>query len=104
MVASALLIASNGRLSPFAPLADDHGIDLIVLDKVTRRTLAIQVKSAIASPSRGTLCRHLREGFSGLDVDRFDARNFCKTTDDDIAIQRIKLDSIATTTGALGSN
>ena len=55
LVASALLIASNGRLSPFVPLADDHGIDLIVLDKVTRRTLAIQVKSAIASPSRGTV-------------------------------------------------
>ena len=30
-------------------------LDLIVLDKVTRRTLAIQVKSAIASPSRGTV-------------------------------------------------
>ena len=37
------------------PLSDDHGLDLIVLDKVTRRTIAIQVKSAIASPNRGTV-------------------------------------------------
>jgi hypothetical protein len=55
LVATALLIASNGRLAPFVPLADDHGIDLIVLDKLTRRTIAIQVKSAIANPNRGTV-------------------------------------------------
>jgi len=54
LVASALLIASNGRLAPFVPLADDHGLDLIVLDKVTRRSISIQVKSAIANASRGT--------------------------------------------------
>lgn len=55
LVASALLIASNGRLAPFVPLADDHGLDLIVLDKITRRTIAIQVKSAMANASRGTV-------------------------------------------------
>ena len=55
LVASALLIASNGRLAPFVPLADDHGIDLIVLDKVTRRSIAIQVKSAMTNASRGTV-------------------------------------------------
>lgn len=55
LVASALLIASDGRLAPFVPLADDHGLDLIVLDKVTRRSIAIQVKSAIANASRGTV-------------------------------------------------
>lgn len=55
MVASALLIASEGRLAPFVPLADDHGLDLIVLDKVTRRSVAIQVKSAIANASRDTV-------------------------------------------------
>ena len=55
LVASALLIASNGRLAPFVPLADDHGLDLIVLDKVTRRSISIQVKSAIANASRGTV-------------------------------------------------
>lgn len=55
MVASALLIASNGRLAPFVPLADDHGLDLIVLDKLTRRSISIQIKSAIANASRGTV-------------------------------------------------
>ena len=55
LVASALLIASNGRLAPFVPLADDHGLDLIVLDKVTRRSIAIQVKSAIVNASRDTV-------------------------------------------------
>ena len=55
LVAGALLVASNSRLAPFVPLADDHGIDLIILDKLTRRTLAIQVKSAIANGTRGTV-------------------------------------------------
>ncbi|MGE0056303.1 MAG: hypothetical protein AB7S74_19075 [Hyphomicrobium sp.] len=55
MVASTLLIASNGRLAPFVPLADDHGLDLIVLDKLTRRSISIQIKSAIANASRGTV-------------------------------------------------
>lgn len=55
MVASALLIASEGRLAPFVPLADDHGLDLIVLDKETRRSVAIQVKSAIANAARETV-------------------------------------------------
>lgn len=55
LVASALLIASNGRLAPFVPLADDHGLDLIVLDKATRRSIAIQVKSAIANARRDTV-------------------------------------------------
>lgn len=50
LVAYALLVASNGRLSPFVPFVDDHGVDLIMLDKFTRRSLALQVKSAIASP------------------------------------------------------
>ena len=61
LVASALLIASNGRLCPFVPLADDHGLDLIVLDKVTRRSVAIQVKSAIANASRDTVQFDLRK-------------------------------------------
>lgn len=55
LVASALVIASNGRLAPFVAFADDHGIDLIVLDKVKRRTIAIQVKSAIKGDKRGTV-------------------------------------------------
>jgi hypothetical protein len=44
-VATALMAGSGGRLSPFVPLTDDHGIDLVVLDKVTGGSVAIQVKS-----------------------------------------------------------
>jgi len=44
IVSAGILEASNGRLSPFKPVADDDGLDLLVLDKDSRRTLAIQVK------------------------------------------------------------
>lgn len=44
-VATALMAASGGRLSPFVPLVDDHGVDLVVLDKETGRSVAVQVKS-----------------------------------------------------------
>ena len=45
LAASQLMLASGGRLSPFLPLADDDGIDLVLLDKVTAAALTIQVKS-----------------------------------------------------------
>lgn len=45
IAASQIMIASNGRLSPFFPMADDDGIDLLVRDKITRATLPIQIKS-----------------------------------------------------------
>ncbi len=51
-VATALMSQSGGRLSPFGPMSDDHGVDLIVLDKVTGRALPIQVKSWFLSPDR----------------------------------------------------
>ncbi len=44
-VASQLMLASGGRLSPFLPLADDAGVDLVLLDKVTAAALTIQIKS-----------------------------------------------------------
>ncbi len=43
---------SGGRLSPFEPLSDDHGIDLVVIDKATGRAMPIQVKSWLLSPDR----------------------------------------------------
>ena len=61
LVASTLILASDGRLSPFAPLSDDCGVDLIILDKVTRRTLCLQVKSRIVNPSRQTVQFGLRK-------------------------------------------
>lgn len=45
LVASQLVVASAGRLAPFQPVADDDGVDLLVLDKRTRLALPIQVKS-----------------------------------------------------------
>ncbi len=45
LVASQLMLASGGRLSPFLPLADDDGVDLVLLDKVTAAALTSQVKS-----------------------------------------------------------
>ncbi|MBY0558500.1 hypothetical protein [Hyphomicrobium sp.] len=44
LVASTLMLASGGRLSPFTALSDDCGVDLVVLDKLTSRTLCIQMK------------------------------------------------------------
>lgn len=49
--ATGLMAASDGRLSPYVPLADDHGIDLIVFDKETGRSVAVQVKSWLADAS-----------------------------------------------------
>lgn len=51
-VATALMAQSSGRLSSFGPISDDHGIDLIALDKVSGRALPIQVKSWFLSPDR----------------------------------------------------
>ncbi len=45
VVAVGLTLASNGRLEPFKPFADDDGIDWLIYDKVTKRALPIQVKS-----------------------------------------------------------
>lgn len=45
IAASQVMLASQGRLSPFLPMADDDGIDLLIFDKATRSTLPIQIKS-----------------------------------------------------------
>lgn len=55
LVAASIMLASSGRLSPFVPLSDDHGIDLIALDKASQRSVCLQVKSAIARSKRKTV-------------------------------------------------
>lgn len=55
LVASTLILASEGRLSPYVPVSDDCGIDLLVFDKITHRILPIQIKARIANPSRQTV-------------------------------------------------
>ena len=45
VVANELIVASGGRLSPFQPVADDDGIDLLIYDKKTGRAFPLQVKA-----------------------------------------------------------
>jgi hypothetical protein len=45
LIANELMIESEGRLSPFQPIADDDGIDVLIYDKKTGKALPIQVKS-----------------------------------------------------------
>lgn len=45
LVANELMIESGGRLSPFQPIADDDGIDVLIYDKVTGGALPIQIKA-----------------------------------------------------------
>ena len=44
-VAIQLILESGGRLSPFHPLADDDGIDLLIYDKQTGSSAPLQVKT-----------------------------------------------------------
>lgn len=46
-----LMLASGGRLTPFRPVADDDGTDLLVLDKATGRVSKVQVKARFAARS-----------------------------------------------------
>ena len=45
IVANDVMIETEGRLSPFKPLADDEGIDVLIYDKQTGRSIPIQIKS-----------------------------------------------------------
>ncbi|MCP4552155.1 MAG: DUF4365 domain-containing protein [Bacteroidetes bacterium] len=45
LTANELMIESGGRLSPFQPIADDDGIDVLIYDKVTGAALPIQIKA-----------------------------------------------------------
>jgi hypothetical protein len=62
LVASQLLLASDGRLTPFQPIADDDGIDLLVFDKRTRCAASVQVKARIGSAARPSM-RRPKPGF-----------------------------------------
>jgi len=60
LVANWLMVASDGRLSPFRPIADDGGIDLLVYDRETRRTLLLQVKSRTRTKAMTAKGRNVR--------------------------------------------
>src|ERR1700761_5312911 len=44
VAATGLMLASGGRLSPYRPVADDDGVDLLLVDKLTRSIVQLQVK------------------------------------------------------------
>jgi len=45
LIANELMIESSGRLSPFQPVADDDGIDVLIYDKVSGKAVPIQIKA-----------------------------------------------------------
>ena len=45
LVANELIIELDGRLSPFQPIADDDGIDVLFYDKVSGKAIPIQIKA-----------------------------------------------------------
>jgi hypothetical protein len=45
LVANELMIESKGRLTPFQPIADDDGLDVLIYDKVTGKAVPIQIKA-----------------------------------------------------------
>jgi hypothetical protein len=44
LLINAVMKASEGRLSPFQPVADDDGLDVLFFDKATGNSVAIQLK------------------------------------------------------------
>ena len=52
IVAIQLILESGGRLSPFEPLADDDGIDLLIYDKKTGYAAPLQVKTRTTTVRR----------------------------------------------------
>ncbi len=45
LVANELMIESKGRLSPFQPIADDDGVDILIYDKKTGKAIPLQIKA-----------------------------------------------------------
>lgn len=53
LLVNAVMKASNGRLSPFKPVADDDGIDVLFFDKDTGKSVAMQLKCRASTDSGG---------------------------------------------------
>lgn len=56
IVANDVMIETEGRLSPFSPISDDEGIDFLIYDKHTGKSIPIQIKSRT-----GGIVRNSRE-------------------------------------------
>jgi hypothetical protein len=44
LLINAVMKSSDGRLTPFQPLADDDGLDVLFFDKLTGASVAVQLK------------------------------------------------------------
>jgi hypothetical protein len=44
LLVNAVMKESDGRLSPFRPIADDDGLDVLFFDKDTGNSVAMQLK------------------------------------------------------------
>ena len=53
LLVHAVMKASGGRLSPFKPVADDDGLDVLFFDKETGNAVAIQLKCRTKTDSGG---------------------------------------------------
>ena len=60
VVATQMILDSKGRLSPFYPLADDMGIDILVYDKKTGRSVPLQIKSRTKTLNRSPKIVHFQ--------------------------------------------
>lgn len=55
LLVNAVMKASDGRLSPFRPIADDDGLDVLFFDKETGNSVAIQLKCrTVTTRKRGS--------------------------------------------------
>lgn len=55
LLVNAVMKASEGRLSPYQPVADDDGVDVLFFDKLTGGAVAIQLKCrTVALRKRGS--------------------------------------------------
>jgi len=52
IVVNELMIETHGRLSPFHPLADDDGIDVLIYDKITGKAVPIQIKAGTKTTNK----------------------------------------------------
>jgi hypothetical protein len=53
LLVNRMMRASNGRLSPFKPVADDDGLDVLFFDKETGNSVAIQLKCRTHTDGKG---------------------------------------------------
>lgn len=51
VVGANLIARTGGRIAPFTPAADDCGIDLLAMDKLSGQSVALQVKAWTKTPS-----------------------------------------------------